>query len=221
MEGSLDIIKEAADRLAELERKRSLALDASRVIVRKTKSMIHAIHLGDDHARIAVSLEDDVEALLSAIDDEPSVLCSGVVQDTLGEYAEAMIFASVVKDDEMPSFGSLGISPVMGLGTCGQYRRDEEDDPHISGKWRFTESEGTVRTHGCHRRRCARTRYPGCDRTDQKETGYRERRDREDTFRRHERHHTGTIHELKEMGLSPRLFQRLPLGLPLLMTGLR
>ena len=123
----MDIIKEAADRLAELERKRSLALDASRVIVRKTKSMIHAIHLGDDHARIAVSLEDDVEALLSAIDDEPSVLCSGVVQDTLGEYAEAMIFASVVKDDEMPSFGSLGISPqswVLGLAdSIGEMRR--------------------------------------------------------------------------------------------------
>jgi len=127
MKGSSDVVKEAADRLAELEKKRSLALDSSRVIVRKTKSMIHAIHMGDDYSQIADSLGDDVKALLTAIGDEPSVLCSGVVQDTLGEYAEAMIFASVVKDDEIPSFGSLGISPqswVMGLAdSLGEMRR--------------------------------------------------------------------------------------------------
>ena len=127
MKGSEDIIKEAADRLALLEKKRSLALDSSRVIVRGTKHMIHAIHMGDDCTNAADSLRNDVKTLLSVIGDEPSILYSGVVQDTLGEYAEAMIFASVVNGENIPSFRSLDISPqswVMGLAdSLGEMRR--------------------------------------------------------------------------------------------------
>ena len=127
MKGSSDVVTEAADILAGLEKKRSTALDSSRVIVRKTKSMIHAIHVGEDYTQIAESLGNDVKALLSAIDGEPSILYSGVVQDTLSEYAEAMIFASVIKDEDIPSFKTLGISPqswVMGLAdNIGEIRR--------------------------------------------------------------------------------------------------
>jgi len=127
MKGSSDTVREAADILAGLEKKRGVVLDSSRIIVRKTKSMIHAIHMGEDYSQIADSLGNDVKALLSAIDGEPSILCSGVVQDTLSEYAEAMIFASVIKDEDIPSFGSLGISPqswVMGLAdSIGEIRR--------------------------------------------------------------------------------------------------
>lgn len=122
-----DAVRSAADRLAVLEKKRSLAIDGSRVITRKTKNMIHAIHVGDDHAAIAKELVREKDALFKEIESEPSVLYSAVVQDALGEYAEAFIFAAVVSDEEIPSFDSLGISPqswVMGLAdSIGEVRR--------------------------------------------------------------------------------------------------
>ena len=127
MKESSDVVREAADILAGLEKKRGTVLDSSRLIVRKTKSMIHAIHMGEDCTQISDSLEDDVGALLSAIGDEPSILCSGIVQDTLSEYAEAMIFASVIRGVRIPSFNDLSISPqswVVGLAdSIGEMRR--------------------------------------------------------------------------------------------------
>ena len=127
MKGSSDAVRSAADRLAVLEKKRSLAIDGSRIITRKTKNMIHAIHVGEDHSPAEKDLIADKEALFKSIGDEPSVLCSAVVQDALGEYAEAFIFAAIVKGDDIPSFDSLGISPqswVMGLAdSIGEVRR--------------------------------------------------------------------------------------------------
>lgn len=127
MKGSSDAVRSAADRLAVLEKKRALAIDSSRVITRKTKNMIHAIHVGEDYAPVEKDLIADKEALFKDIGDEPSVLCSAVVQDALGEYAEAFIFAAIVKGQDIPSFDSLGISPqswVMGLAdSIGEVRR--------------------------------------------------------------------------------------------------
>lgn len=127
MKGSSDAVRDAVDSLAVLEKKRALAVDSSRVIVRRTKSMIHAIHMGEGYDEISNALTEDVKTLIENIGSEPSVLHSAVVQDTLGEYAEAMIFASVIGDREIPSFGSLGISPqswVMGLAdSLGEMRR--------------------------------------------------------------------------------------------------
>lgn len=127
MKGSSDAVKSAADRLAVLEKKRTTAIDSSRVITRKTKNMIHAIHLGEDYAPVEKELIADKESLFRDIGDEPSVLYSAVVQDALGEYAEAFIFAAIVKGKEIPSFDSLEISPqswVMGLAdSIGEVRR--------------------------------------------------------------------------------------------------
>ena len=127
MKGSSDAVKCAADRLAAIEKKRSLAIDSSRAITRKTKNMIHAIHTGEDYAPVERELISDKDAMFREIGDEPSVLCSAVVQDALGEYAEAFIFAAIVKGEGIPSFDSLGISPqswVMGLAdSIGEVRR--------------------------------------------------------------------------------------------------
>ena len=127
MKGSSDAVRSAADRLAVLEKKRTSAIDSSRIITRKTKNMIHAIHVGEDYAPVEKELVADKESLFRDVGDEPSVVCSAVVQDALGEYAEAFIFAAIVKGDERPSFDSLGISPqswVMGLAdSIGEVRR--------------------------------------------------------------------------------------------------
>ena len=127
MDGSCDAVANAAKRLAELEKKRTKAIESSRIITRKTKNMIHAIHVCGDYAEIADDIRNDVNGLADYLKDEPCVLYLAVVQDALGEYAEAFIFASVVKGDGVPSYESLGISPqawLMGLAdSIGEMRR--------------------------------------------------------------------------------------------------
>ena len=127
MNGSCDAVANAAKRLAELEKKRTKAIESSRIITRKTKNMIHAIHVRDDYAEIADDIRRDVEGLTDYLKGEDSVLYLAVVQDALGEYAEAFIFASVVKNGGIPSYETLGISPqawLMGLAdSIGEMRR--------------------------------------------------------------------------------------------------
>ena len=127
MNGSCNAVKDAAKRLSELEKKRTQAMESSRIITRKTKNMIHAIHVGDDCTGIANDIRSDVDRMISELKDEPSILNLALVQDALGEYAEAFIFSSVVEGKGVPSFDSLGITPqawVMGLAdSVGEMRR--------------------------------------------------------------------------------------------------
>ncbi|MBQ6547842.1 MAG: hypothetical protein IJL79_02725, partial [Candidatus Methanomethylophilaceae archaeon] len=58
-----DAVKEASDRLAQLERKRNMAVESSRAITRRTKNMIHAIHVHDDYGDIAKDLQRDVDSV--------------------------------------------------------------------------------------------------------------------------------------------------------------
>ena len=127
MNGSCGAVADAAKRLSELEMKRNKAMESSRIITRKTKNMIHAIHVRDDYAAIADDIRKDVDELNDYLKDELSVYYLGVVQDALGEYAEAFIFASVVERKDVPSCDSLGITPqawLMGLAdSIGEMRR--------------------------------------------------------------------------------------------------
>lgn len=127
MNGLSDAVRDATDRLSELEKKRESAISASRIITRKTKNMIHAIHLGDGRSSMEKGLLDDVGKVLEELGDEPSVFYSSVLQDALGEYAEAFIFASMVEGDAIPSYQSLRITPqawVLGLAdSIGEVRR--------------------------------------------------------------------------------------------------
>ena len=91
MKGSSDAVRSAADRLAVLEKKRTSAIDSSRIITRKTKNMIHAIHVGEDYAPMEKELVTDKESLFRDVGDEPSVLCSAVVQDALGISGYSML----------------------------------------------------------------------------------------------------------------------------------
>ena len=127
MTGSCDAVADAAKRLSELEKKRNKAMESSRMITRKTKNMIHAIHVHEDYKGLADDIRKDVDELIGYLKDEPSILYLAVVQDSLGEYAEAFIFASVVEKENVPSYDSLSISPqawLMGLAdSIGEIRR--------------------------------------------------------------------------------------------------
>ena len=102
-------------------------MESSRAITRRTKNMIHAIHVHDDYEEIAEDIRKSVSELIDYLKDEPSIFYLAVVQDSLGEYAEAFIFESVVQKKDVPSFDSLGISPqawLMGLAdSIGEIRR--------------------------------------------------------------------------------------------------
>ena len=127
MNGSCDAVADAAKRLSELEKKRNKAMESSRIITRRTKNMIHAIHVREDYAGIANDIRKDVDDLNNYLKDEPVIYYLGVVQDALGEYAEAFIFASMVEKNDVPSYDSLGITPqawLMGLAdSIGEMRR--------------------------------------------------------------------------------------------------
>ena len=127
MKGRSDAVKNAADILSEIEKSRTSAMESSRVITRNTKRMIHAIHVGEDCKKESERLQDDVSALIEDLKDCPSVFHSAVVQDALGEYAEAMIFSAVVNGKDIPTYGSLRITPqawVMGFAdSIGEIRR--------------------------------------------------------------------------------------------------
>lgn len=127
MKGQSDAVREAADRLSDIERSRNRAMESSRIIIRRTKKVIHAIHVSEDCSAEYEGMQKDVSSLIDCLKDEPSVFHSAVVQDALGEYAEAVIFSAVVENKEIPSSDDLGITPqawIMGFAdSIGEIRR--------------------------------------------------------------------------------------------------
>lgn len=125
MEGFAESVRAAADVLENIERDREQALARSRTVIRLSKRVIHAIHAGEDPSAHAAQLEAAMDDLLSA--DTPEVMLSGILQDAMMEYAEAMILRSVLEHGSVPTASDLGISAaawILGLADCvGELRR--------------------------------------------------------------------------------------------------
>jgi translin len=122
-------LAEAADDAAaifrETESQRENTIRCSRSIIRETKKMIHSIHLSEDHSVNKDRLCSLVAELTGYMDK--GLFEKGPAEDALAEYAEAMIFESIVKSEDVPSFRDLGIGPgpwILGLADClGEMRR--------------------------------------------------------------------------------------------------
>ncbi len=127
MNGLSETIKTANVRMAELEAKRELAISMSRAIIRKTKNMIHAIHVDKEYMLIQGELKQDVKMMVSKLKNEPSILYSGPVTDAMMEFSEALILSSIVRKKDLPSYESLKVSPeawILGLAdVIGELRR--------------------------------------------------------------------------------------------------
>lgn len=125
MEGIAENVRAAAESFDRIEKDRDLALSRSRRVIRLSKRVIHAIHQGEDRAVPLEEMGSALDELLSA--ETPEVLLSAVTQDTMMEYAEAMILESIVSGSRVPSESDLGISAsawVLGLADCvGELRR--------------------------------------------------------------------------------------------------
>lgn len=114
-------------RMSAIEAKRESALAMSRIIIRKTKNMIHAIHTDEEFMSIQGELKALIRDMITKLKDEPSVLYSAAVEDACMEYSEALILSSIVRKKDIPSFTTLKISPqswMMGLAdVIGELRR--------------------------------------------------------------------------------------------------
>ena len=125
MEGIAENVRSAADEFDRIERDRELAVARSRRVIRLSKRVIHAVHVGDDRGAYLEEMRGALEELLSA--ETPEVLVSAVVQDAMMEYAEASILESIVSEGRVPSGSDLGVTAsawVLGLGDCvGELRR--------------------------------------------------------------------------------------------------
>jgi len=127
MDRLTDIADEALRVLQDAESRRERAIRCSRDIIRETKKMIHSIHISCEEPGTKDALLGLVSELRSLADDTRLLMEIGPANDALAEYAEAMIFDSVVKGEKIPSFSDLGIDPrpwALGLADClGEMRR--------------------------------------------------------------------------------------------------
>ena len=122
-----EIAGEALTTLQDAESRRERAIRCSRDIIRETKKMIHSIHVSEDDPRSKETLLKLVSELRGWVGSDPLMTGIGPADDALAEYAEAMIFDSVMKGNDIPSFGELGIGPgpwALGLAdSLGEMRR--------------------------------------------------------------------------------------------------
>ncbi|MFA6803326.1 MAG: RNA-binding protein [Candidatus Methanomethylophilaceae archaeon] len=127
MKGLSETVSYVNERMEELETKRELAVASSRMIIRKTKRVIHSIHMNEDHVDALMELGRNMEKLNSDLRNDPEIFYSGVVEDARMEYAEASLLSAVVLEKAIPSFDTLRITPqswIMGLADCiGEMRR--------------------------------------------------------------------------------------------------
>ena len=127
MKGLSDTVSSVNERMKELEIKREISIAASRMIIRKTKRVIHSIHMKEDHADTLMELKQDIQKLNSDLENDPEIFYSGVVEDARMEYAEASLLSAVILEKTVPSFETLKITPqswIMGLADCiGEMRR--------------------------------------------------------------------------------------------------
>ena len=125
MEGIAENVRSAAEEFDRIERDRELAVARSRRVIRLSKRVIHAVHVGDDRGGYREEMRVALEELMSA--ETPEALVSAVVQDAMMEYAEASILESIVSEGRIPSGSDLGVTAsawVLGLGDCvGELRR--------------------------------------------------------------------------------------------------
>ena len=105
------------------EKKRESVIASSRIIIRKTKKVIHSIHLSEDHSDAMEELVRDVSVLTKDLD--PETMRSA--EDALMEFSEVCIFESVVLKKEVPSYSELKVTPrswALGLAdSLGEIRR--------------------------------------------------------------------------------------------------
>lgn len=125
MNGLKSTMDAVASELAASEKRRELALSESRKIIRLSKNMIHAIHVGQPCDAERTEMESRMGSLIDGVSSD--MLVSGPVADAMMEFSEAELLADAVGGSDLRSFTELGITPqswIMGLAdVVGELRR--------------------------------------------------------------------------------------------------
>ena len=174
MDGLKSAVEGVAKELAEAERNRDLALAESRKIIRLSKNVIHAIHVGSGYDGPKKEMEDRMHSLVWNVSED--MLLHGPAADAMMEFAEAGILSDVVAGAKVRTPEELGITPqawVMGLAdTIGEIRRV------IVGclmNGDTDRAKAPFRGHGGDLRGTADDGRPRCNRPSEKEAGHRQR----------------------------------------------
>ena len=125
MNGLRESAESAAAALSDAEKRRDLAIAESRVIIRLSKNVIHAIHVGSDHADASGEMRDRMAKLVSSLEGDALLFTSAA--DAMMEFAEAEILDDVVSGRPVRGYAQMGITAqswVMGLAdSIGEIRR--------------------------------------------------------------------------------------------------
>jgi len=124
-----EYIARAKEYLDVRDQRREAAIKLSRDIIKISGWIITDIHKGDleSAARKAEDMKRIVDEFLEIVKPFPELFYSGMANNALSEYAEAMIFLAIVREEDLPGPEDLGITPVpylQGLGdVVGELRR--------------------------------------------------------------------------------------------------
>lgn len=127
MDNMWNNIQDVMKRMADIEKARELAISDSRNIIRMTKRVIHSIQIGNiDESEMSI-LKNTVSNSLGSLKNNPEMYYSGIMDDALMEFAEAVLLDSIVKGGPIPPCTELGMPErpwMLGLADCiGEMRR--------------------------------------------------------------------------------------------------
>ncbi len=116
----------------EKDEVREVALKSSRSVIRLCSSAIRLIHKGDENiAEFLEEAKEELHRLRGITKDFPGLYYSGFVESAMQEFAEAMVLDAIIKGDDVPTPGNLGITNegyLLGLGdVIGELRRQAVD----------------------------------------------------------------------------------------------
>lgn len=123
-----ELLSEVNQALSEEEKAADLAFDTSRKIIRKTKSAIHGIHVGERDPELIDGISSDIAGLIASLRGHPGLIYGSDVQSAMSEFAETVIYDQVLQEREIPSYQDLEVTPaawILGLAdSIGELRRD-------------------------------------------------------------------------------------------------
>lgn len=125
---NLTAVKKGIERhLDEKEEVREYAIKTSRYLLRICRSAIHAIHRGQNPEESLKIMKETVEKMKKRMKKHPDVVSSNIVISAFQEVAEAFIFYSVLRKNEMPKLSSVDVPPAAYLlgasDAVGELRR--------------------------------------------------------------------------------------------------
>lgn len=123
-----ELLSEVGQALSAEEKATDLAFETSRRIIRKTKTAIHGIHVGERDPELIDSISSNVAGLVASLREYPGLIFGSDVQGAMSEFAETVIYDQVLLGHEIPSYNDLEITPaawILGLAdSIGELRRD-------------------------------------------------------------------------------------------------